>query len=317
MWFRRESCSRRLLGICVLSILCLMLLSPTPSVAQVEHDDLTGVTVAIYDGDGVMNSSHIALVRMFEWMNATVVNVTAPQILDDFLDDCDMLVIPGGSESVCLSELQLTTGVEKIQSFVENGGSFFGICGGATFGAMAVGLFDGTMSPVNEPGDLVHMTTMNVSQSSTGPDLSDCPTSFTTMYYASQYFIPTAGTDIHVVANYDRNSHPGMIALEYVNGTVFLSSPHPEYEEDSGRDDTTFGDDLDDPETEWDLLFRVSKWLIDASYVEPSSSTTATTITPITTTTTPTLDLPLIAIASVGVVFVVLILAVLYRRMHG
>ena len=102
-----------------------------------------------------------------------------------------------------------------------------------------------------------------------------------------------------------------MVAFEYGNGTVFLSSPHPEYEEDGDRDDTTFGDDLDDPESEWDLLFRVSKWLIEASYVEPSSPT----ITPAPTPNT--LDFSLIVVASTGCVIVVLIVAVLYRRMHG
>ncbi|MGY5858416.1 MAG: BPL-N domain-containing protein [Candidatus Thorarchaeota archaeon] len=322
-WGMKESHNRRLLGICVLSILSLILLSPTPSVAQVELDDLTGVTVAIYTGEGVMPSSHIALTRMFEWMSATVVNVTASQILDDFLDDCDMLVVPGGSESTCLHELQFITGVQKIKDFVANGGSYFGICGGSTFGANSVNLFDGELKPVLEPGDLIHMTTLYTNQSSTGPDLSDCPANFTTMYYASQYFAPNPATSVYIIANYQPWGRAAMIASEYGNGTYFLSSPHPEYEEDSDRDDTTFGDDLNDPDSEWDLLFKVSKWLIDASYVEPAntSTTPATTILTTNTTTNTTqtipLDLPLVAGASAGIVVVVLTVAVLYRRMHG
>jgi len=234
-WRMREFDSQRLLGICVLSILCMILLSPTPSVAQVELDDLTGVTVAVYNGSGEMVSSRIALVRMFEWMGATVVEVDASQILDDFLDDCDMIVFPGGSESSYMIDLQYSTGIEKIRDFVENGGSYFGICGGSTFGANAVNLFNGFMYPANEPGDLIHMTTMNISQSSTGPYLSDHSPSITTMYYGSQYFKPGIGTDVHVVAAYNHNRQAGMIAFEYGSGTVFLSSPHPEYEEDSDR----------------------------------------------------------------------------------
>lgn len=317
-WRLREIQSQRILGICVLSILYLILFSPTPSMAQVEHDDLTGVKVAIYNGAGVMNSSRIALTRMFEWMNASVVDVTAPQILEDFLDDYDMLVIPGGSESTCLSELQLNEGLEKIQDFVEKGGSFFGICGGATFGAMIAGFFNGSMSPGYESGELIHMTTMNVNQSSIGPELSDCSASFATMYYASQYFVPRAGTDVPIVPTYEYNGKAGMVAFEHENGTVFLSSPHPEYEEDGDRDDTTFGDDLDDPDSEWDLLFRVSKWLIQASSVEPppSSSTTTTTNSTTPPTTTVPLALPLIAIASVGSAIVVVTVLYRYRRMH-
>lgn len=307
--------SRRMLCVFVLSILYLILLSPIPSVAQVECDDLTGVQVAIYNGAGVMNSSRIALIRMFEWMNASVVSVTASQILDNILDDCDMLVIPGGSETTCLIELQYIEGVQKIKDFVANGGSYFGICGGATYGATSVGFLNGSMRPVSEPGSLIHITTMYVNHSSTGPELSDCPASFATMYYASQYFDPREGTDVHIVATYEYNGEAGMIAFEYGDGTVFLSSPHPEYEENDNRDDTTFGDDLDDPDSEWDLLFRVSKWLIEASYVGPSTTTTSPTTAPTTTVATD-LDLTLIALASTGGVIVMLTAIVLYRRMH-
>jgi glutamine amidotransferase-like uncharacterized protein len=280
--------------------------------AQIDQGDLSGVDVAIYLGAGVMGSSHIALTRMFEWMNASVANITASEILEDALADFDILVIPGGSETTAANELQYIEGVNKIKDFVAGGGSFFGICGGATYGASYVNFFDWSMSPVSEPGSLIHMTTMNVNKSSTGPDLSDCPANISTMYYASQYFSPRAGVDVHIVATYEYNGEAGMVAFEYENGTVFLSSPHPEYEEDSDRDDTTFGESHDDPESEWDLLFRVSKWLIEASYVETSIPTT----TPTPTITNSSIDLSLIALASTGGVIVVLTVVLLYRRMH-
>ncbi len=311
----KELRGRRTLCVIALSILYLILLSPMPSIAHNDHDDLTGVKVAIYNGAGVMPSSRIALTRMFEWMNASVEEINATQILGDLLDDYDMLVIPGGSETTCLSELQYIEGVQKIKNFVASGGSYFGICGGATYGATSVGFLNGSMKPVSEPGSLIHMTTMYVNQSSTGPELSDCAASFATMYYGSQYFDPREGTNVHIVATYEYNGEAGMIAFEYGDGTVFLSSPHPEYEENDNRDDTTFGDDLDDPDSEWDLLFRVSKWLIEASYVEPSTTTTSLTTTSTTTVTTD-LDLTLIALASTGGVIIMLTAIVLYRRMH-
>ena len=79
---------------------------------------------------------------------------------------------------------------------------------------------------------------------------------------------------------------------------------------------TTFGDDLEDPESEWGLLLEVSKWLIESSVVEYSNTTTITP-TNTTNTTTTTLDLPLIAVASSGCVLIDVIVAVLYRRMQG
>jgi glutamine amidotransferase-like uncharacterized protein len=315
----------------------MFMLISSPTAADAVNDDLAGVNVGVYNGTGEMDSSRIALVRMFEWMGASVEEVTASQILGDYLDDCDILVFPGGSENSYMIDLDYITGVEKIREFVENGGSYFGICGGSTFGAKTVRLFDGKMYPVNEPGDIIHMSTMRPNTSSIGPDLSDCPTSFSTMYYASQYFVPTYGTFVHTIATYQYNRQAGMIAFEFGYGTVFLSSPHPEYEEDSDRDDTTFGDDLEDPDSEWAFLLKISRWLIDASSEEPPTTTTTTTTSTTTTTTTTTttagttnessttsiantepnsLGLPLTLSMSVGGVLVILLVTILYRRNH-
>jgi len=315
-WNTNKFQSHKIISLCVLSILFLILLTPTPSAAQAEPDDLTGVKVGVYDGSGEMNSSRIALVRMFEWMGASVEEVNASQILGDYLDDCDIIVFPGGSEASYMIDLQYITGIEKLQNFIANGGSFFGICGGSTFGARTLQLFNGSMYLVSQPGETIHMTTMHTNQECTGPDLSDCPANFSTMYYASQYFGPDAGFAMHRIATYEPGGRAGMIAFEYGHGTVFLSSPHPEYEENSDRDDTTFGDDLDDPDSEWELLLRVSKWLIDASQYEPPSSTTTPTPTPTTIPTSDTLELPMIALASTGVILVLVSVVVLYRRMR-
>ena len=320
MW---ESDNKRILGVAILAILCVILVSPTPSVALVEIDDLTGCKVGVYNGTGEMDSSRIALVRMFEWMGATVEEVNASQILGDFLDDCDILVFPGGSENSYTIDLQYMTGVNKIRDFVTNGGSYFGICGGSTYGANTVNLFNGTMTPMNKPGDLIQIITMYTNQSSLGPDLSSYPANFSTMYYASQYFAPNPGVSVHTVARYGPFGVAGMIAFEYGHGTVFLSSPHPEYEEDSDRDDTDFGDDLEDPDSEWDLLFEVSKWLIDASVYEPPTTTTSTVsvTTSTLTNTTPTstgeyLDITLISLVSVGSILIVGSVAILYRKLR-
>lgn len=314
VWENRISLKRELLGICVLGTLCLILFSPMHSVAQVEHNDLTGVKVGVFDGTGEMNSSRIALVRMFEWMGASVEEVTASQILGDYLEDCDILVFPGGAESSYMIDLQYATGIEKIQEFIENGGSYFGICGGSTFGARTLNLFDGKMCLVTQPGESIHMTTMFTCQNSTGPDISNFASEFSTMYYVSQCFVPNPGVSVHRIATYEPDGRAGMIAFEYGNGTVFLSSPHPEYEEDSDRDGTTFGDYLDDPDSEWELLLDISLWLVDASNdVSPGTVTVSENNT---TTSNSAYEIQVLPIASTGVVTLVLVAAVVFRRIH-
>jgi len=118
----------------------------------------------------------------------------------------------------------------------------------------------------------MHLTIMHINRMSTGPDLSDCPENVSTMYWTSSYFSPQEGVAVIPIALYDYSDRAGMIAFNYGQGTVFLSSPHPEYEEGSDQDGTIFGDELADPESEWDILLRVSTWLVDASVVEPTST---------------------------------------------
>ncbi|MDI6816276.1 MAG: BPL-N domain-containing protein [Actinomycetota bacterium] len=56
--------------------------------------------------------------------------VTAADIREGALDSYDILFVPGGWASNKIKALR-TDGVERIRSFVENGGSYLGFCGGA------------------------------------------------------------------------------------------------------------------------------------------------------------------------------------------
>ncbi len=312
---------RNIQGILLILILYMMAVSPIPTCAQAEQADLTGVKVAIYSGAGVMRSSRTACTKMFEWMNATVDSVNSIDVMNGTLDDYDIFVLPGGSETTASSELG-SEGRAILKGFVREGGCYFGICGGATFGANHLRLWNGYMSQLTEVGGIIHMTTMHVNQSSTGPDLSDLPENFTTMFYASQYFVPRDGFDVHRIATYETNGEAGMVAFEYESGKVFLSSPHPEYEENSDRDDDDFGDSYDDPDSEWPLLLRVSRWLVDASVATSTSETTSETTTDVDTSSTNSLttntDLPtdmmFIGFASAGVIAVVVVVTIVYRR---
>ncbi|MHA2424188.1 MAG: BPL-N domain-containing protein [Candidatus Thorarchaeota archaeon] len=309
--FSRIRC-KQIHGGMILITLSLILFLPFQTNAQTNYynlsDDLEGVNVAVYTGSGVLSHSRTALTEMFKWMNATVEPVSASRVLNDFLDDYDIVVFPGGPSATYSSELG-DEGKQKIVDFVTNGGSYFGICGGSVFGASSLDFFDGTIRGVNEPGEAQHLSIMHINQSSTGPDLSDCPENVSTMYWSSSYFSPASGFDMIPIATYDYNDEAGMIAFEHEAGTVFLSSPHPEYEEGDDRDDTPFRDDLNDPDSEWDILFRVSTWLIEASIIE---STTNDSTTP--TDLGVPLDLTMIGITSIGIVAVVMIVILLNRR---
>ncbi|MFX0037356.1 MAG: BPL-N domain-containing protein [Candidatus Hermodarchaeota archaeon] len=229
-------------------------------VSQVQTD-LEGVNVSVYNGDGALQSSYIALREMFEWMNATVSSINWDNILNGSLKDCDILVYPGGNTFLYQASLG-NEGIKIIRNFLRNGGSYFGICGGALFGTDGLNLIDGYFLPTTPqiPGG-TYIIEMNVNQESTGPDLSGEPASYQLLYWESQYYHSEDMSNINPIMTYLHNDQPGMITFKYGTGTVFLSFPHPEYEENSDRDGTSDFDSYNDPDSEWDLLFKISLWL--------------------------------------------------------
>jgi len=228
---------------------------------------MEGVRVAVYNDRGAMPSSSVALLNMFRWMGAEANYVNATEIQQGVLDDYDMIVFPGGGSSDYSTQLG-AVGRIAVVDFVANGGSYFGICGGSVFGTDSyLSLFHGYASgQVNGSGTKI--LPMIVNTNSTGPDLSDEPATYGILYWSSGYFYSSNETYMSTVIPivlYTQNNEPGMIACRYGHGTVFLSFPHPEYEENSALDGTDDFDYHDDPDSEWPLLLKVSLWLIEAS----------------------------------------------------
>ncbi|UCH03606.1 MAG: hypothetical protein JSW05_08375 [Candidatus Thorarchaeota archaeon] len=220
------------------------------------------VRVAIYDGGGTLSSSKIAVDNMFAWMRARVGHVNATSIREGVLADYDILVMPAGGG---FGEYLQNEGMDAICQFVEDGGSYFGICGGSSFATgRGLNLYDGTYHSAIE-GSGQFLMEMNVNRSSTGPDLSGEPESYWIFYWNSGYFNSDSMSGTIPIVTYPDNDLPCMIAFKYGAGTVFLSSPHPEYEEGNNRDGVTYFDHLGDPDSEWSLLLKVCQWLIQES----------------------------------------------------
>jgi glutamine amidotransferase-like uncharacterized protein len=225
---------------------------PTPT-------PLEGIQVAIYTDNGIRASSRIALEHMFLWMGAEVTIIGATEIATGFLDTCDILVMPGGCWCDERCDI-LDEKMEIVRQFVKDGGAYFGIDGGASYAtSYRLKLFRGTLYPdSNGTGD--YLLKLNVNRLSNGPDLSDEPESYDVLYEASGYFDAENMSGIIPICTYTDTGLPCMIAFEYANGTVFLSSPHPEYEEGSNRDGTDVYDRLNDPDSEWEFMLKICLW---------------------------------------------------------
>jgi glutamine amidotransferase-like uncharacterized protein len=228
---------------------------------------MEGVRVAVYNDSGVLYSSAEALLNMFRWMHAEANYVNSTDIQQGVLDGYDIIVFPGGSNLDYSVDLGLE-GRNAVKDFVAKGGSYFGICGGSVFGTDSyLGLFHGYATGAVNGSD-TKLVRMIVNTNSTGPDLSGEPSTYDVLYWASGYFYSSNSTYMSTVIPivlYPQNNEPAMIACRYGNGTVFLSFPHPEYEEGSTRDGTDNFDSYHDPDSEWTLLMKVSLWLVEAS----------------------------------------------------
>jgi glutamine amidotransferase-like uncharacterized protein len=255
---KKKSAVAIVVALVVIGSLALALRYPT---------GMEGVRVAVYNDRGVLASSAVALLNMFRWMNAEADYVNSTEIQQGVLDGYDIIVFPGGSAYDYSTDLG-TEGRNAVKDFVAGGGSYFGICGGSIFGTNSyLGLFNGyTSGAVNGSG--TKLLRMDVNINSTGPDLSGEPLTYDVLYWDSGSFYSNNATYMSTVvpiALYPQNNEPGMIACRYGNGTVFLSFPHPEYEEGSARDGTEHFDFYNDPDSEWSLLMKVSLWLVEPS----------------------------------------------------
>jgi glutamine amidotransferase-like uncharacterized protein len=242
----------------------------------VANPDSDGV-VALYDDNGAFEHSVTALGHMIRWMGLDVTVVDAEKIGRGALDGFDLLCVPGG-DMYEYSQSLGSTGIQKIREFVENGGGYVGICGGAYFAGERVywrgnqlpmtslSLFEGeTRGPYDEivPYPGYGMAQVQI-VGGEHPIVQGEPRSIMILYYWGPALLPDEDTSVVVLGRYATTQDPAMLALEYGQGRVFLIGTHPEFEEDDTRDGTDFADDLEDEGTDWNLLRRAVDWCMQA-----------------------------------------------------
>jgi glutamine amidotransferase-like uncharacterized protein len=196
------------------------------------------------------------------------------------LQSFDLLVLPAFGPSSYERELT-PLGKERIRQFLATGGSLFTICRGTEFAVISLGIIDATLDYFGPAGVQCHdthngelaLSEMIVNHASTGPNLSQEPDSYMVFTTGASYFEVHDETKIIPILSYADTGLPGVIAFRYGQGTVMLSSPHPEFEEGDNRDGLSQDhvahwptyQNLQDPDSEWVLLNKVASWLVEAS----------------------------------------------------
>jgi len=232
--------------------------------------------VALYVGGGTWDDSVRAIRNMFHWMNYTVELVSANFINVNGLEGFRILCVPGGNMCDYAQDIS-SKGKENIKDFVHEGGGYIGICGGAYFAAERVlwqgsrlsitplGLFAGAAAgPINEiiPYPNYNMCKVNI-VNHVHPITQFEGNSKIMLYYWGPALTPNADVNVTVLGNYYKGNQTAILSFEYFQGRVFLIGTHPEIEEDSNRDEVTFGDEFNDEGSDWDMMQKAVFWLLE------------------------------------------------------
>ena len=231
---------------------------------------------AVYIDDGCWDAGLIAFEKFLEFKNIEYDFINAESVRNGYLtnEKYAFIFISGGDANVYFNNLGMR-GINKIRNFVAKGGAYLGICAGAYLASdsviwqgieidAALSLFDGTaVGPLNEiiPWKNYIMTEIAVNRKN---QISKyLAGGYSTLYYGGPAFYVHSGAKIDTVATWNSYQNaPAIINFEYKNGRVFLSGPHLEIEENSSRDGITFGEELYEPDSEWDILWAAVDWLM-------------------------------------------------------
>ena len=253
--------------------LIIMSIFFTALVPQVnaQTSDLNSIKIRVYMGgfDPKNIASKTALYNLFDWMGTDVDWITAEDILDGVLEDVDLLAMPAISPYT-INDESIAAGGEVyevrtlIQDFINEGGAYFGIYGGAYFEWSAYPLFDIRLTfpnpNVSAPQDIAEI---NIERSVIGTILpKNTNDTISLLSWSPGYFKSYGSTQYITIATYPENGLAAMVCFNLGAGRVFISSPHPEHEEESTRDGTDYYDYLDDPDSEWHILRSITEWLV-------------------------------------------------------
>jgi glutamine amidotransferase-like uncharacterized protein len=241
-----------------------------PDTAQASD---AGVTVGLYDDDGAAPACVTAAQAMFQWMGYSVELIDADAINDGDISHLDLLYFAGGSVSPYQRDIS-AAGKEKIRQHISAGGCFIGTCAGALFAAerivwnghvdnrSSLELFPGTIEgPIPEifADPEYGMCQVNLeAHTITGAK----PDAAWILYYNGPFFEANPGASVDVIGTYEISGRAALVAFEYDQGRVFLTGPHPEWEEDAARDGVDYFDHFEDQGSDWELMRNASRWCL-------------------------------------------------------
>jgi len=246
----------------------------------------TDIAVYTDDGTGTWEDGIVAFENFLDWKGLSHRRITALDVNSTALKDYyQAIYFPGGYAYYYKREIN-TEGLHHIRDLVASGGGYIGICAGAYFASDSVyweedglidyplDLFDGVAAGALDdiaPWDGYTMTTLTMNPADSINQYE--PASEDMLYYGGPVFRPHAAFNMETTATWNAYADSAaIIHFNYGQGRVLLIGPHPEIEEDSDRDSSTFADELDDNGSDWPFLWSAVDWLLGRPVSYPSAS---------------------------------------------
>lgn len=244
--------------------------------------------VAVYDdgGFGAWPDGVSAFEQFLDWKGIDHQRI-APSELNSqpLVGSFDAIYFPGGYAWYYKAAID-SVGLQHIRDLVLAGGGYIGMCAGAYFACDTVdweedglidyplNLFDGVGQGALDgiaPWADYTMTTVDLNPAH--PINAFEPSQETMLYYGGPKFTGHSGFVFDTVGTWQANGgSPAIISFSYGDGRVLLVGPHPEIEEDSARDSTSFADELDDNGSDWPFLWSAMDWLLQRPVTYPPVS---------------------------------------------
>lgn len=217
---------------------------------KLSDNESSGIKVGLYLDNGVWDACRTGTQSLLSEMNCNYIILTKDSILNGNLNRYNLLIMPGGDMWEYRDYLT-STGMDNIKEFISNGGGYIGICGGAYFAADKVvwrgwadeprkyitmkglNLFSGTADgPVEDFAPSYEDAQCKIKISDKTHPVCNNVTDIIRPYYSfGPKFILTDSSNISIIGNTINGDNIVIIAFPYNHGKVFITSPHPEFDE--------------------------------------------------------------------------------------
>ncbi len=185
--------------------------------------------IVIYQDEGVDPFTFSCLLEFFREEQPRLANANA--LIEGYvLEKADVFVMPGGADLPYCRKLN-GAGNKNIRAFVENGGTYLGICGGAYYGTSAIEFHKGREDEICETRELGFVDGCAIGTIlDLAPPFDDsisCATVTSVnnipVFYSGG---PCFKTNAEIMARYDALNQPAIVRRKVGKGVAILSGVH-------------------------------------------------------------------------------------------